>query len=64
MSSVGIPFFAIGEYREAARNYAGKKIVDVISCLNDCDLKFKGITQSAKNPEILFEETVLKILGI
>jgi hypothetical protein len=41
-----------------------KKIVDVISCLNDCDLKFKGITQSAKNPEILFEETVLKILGI
>jgi DNA polymerase-3 subunit delta len=64
MSNVGIPFFAIGEYREAARNYSGKKIVDVIGYINDCDLKFKGITQSSKEPELLFEETVLKILGI
>jgi DNA polymerase-3 subunit delta len=64
MSTIGIPFFAIGEYREAARNYSGKKIVDVIECINDCDLKFKGITQSSKDPKILFEETILKILGI
>lgn len=64
MSSVGIPFFAIGEYREAARNYSGKKIVDVMGCINDCDLKFKGITQTSKDPKVLFEETILKILGI
>jgi DNA polymerase-3 subunit delta len=64
MSSVGIPFFAIGEYREAARNYSGKKIVHVMECINDCDLKFKGINQTSKDPKLLFEETILKILGI
>lgn len=64
MSSVGIPFFAMSEYREAARNYPGKKIVDVIGIINECDLKFKGIKQSIKDPRALFEETVLKILSV
>ena len=27
IAATGIPYFAIGEYREAARNYGGKKIV-------------------------------------
>ena len=64
IAATGIPYFAIGEYREAARNYGGKKIVEVMGYINDCDLKFKGITQQNKNPQTLFEETILKIVSI
>ncbi len=64
MSALGIPFFAIGEYRQAASNYSGTKIVKVIDCINDLDLKFKGIKESAGNQASLFQETILKILSI
>ena len=43
MSALGIPFFAINEYRQAATTFGGGKIQSVISALHDCDLKFKGI---------------------
>ncbi|PCJ67630.1 MAG: DNA polymerase III subunit delta [Bacteroidetes bacterium] len=64
MSAVGIPFFAINEYRQAASNYGGKKIVRVIEVINDCDLKFKGIKENTGDQKSLFEETVLKILSL
>lgn len=63
MSALGIPFFAIGEYRQAATNYSGAKIVKVMDCINDLDLKFKGIKESTGNPASLFQETILKILS-
>ncbi|MEN8697244.1 MAG: DNA polymerase III subunit delta [Bacteroidia bacterium] len=64
MSAVGISFYFIAEYREAARNFAGKKIVKAIEALNDCDLKFKGIKESTGNDASIFEETILKILTL
>ncbi|MDB9881586.1 DNA polymerase III subunit delta [Bacteroidia bacterium] len=64
MSALGIPFFAIGEYRQAATNYGGKKIVKVIECINDCDLKFKGIKENTGDQVSLFQETILKILSL
>lgn len=64
MSAVGIPFFAIGEYRKAATNYGGDKMKSVIQIINDCDLRFKGIKESTGGPKELFEETILKILSL
>jgi DNA polymerase-3 subunit delta len=64
MSAVGIPFFAMSEYREAARNYGGKKIVSAMDCINDCDLKFKGIKPGGESEKALLEETILKILSL
>lgn len=64
MSAVGIPFFVMNEYREASRNFGGKKIVKVIEALNDCDLKFKGIKESTGGHGAIFEETILKILSL
>ncbi|MDB4161187.1 DNA polymerase III subunit delta [Bacteroidia bacterium] len=64
MSAVGIPFFAMSEYREASKNFGGKKMVKVIEALNDCDLKFKGIKENAGGHAALFEETILKILAL
>ena len=64
MSALGIPFFAIGEYRTAAGNFPGKKIQKAIEAINDCDLKFKGISKSSGNHAELLEETVLKILSL
>lgn len=64
MTLVGISFYHIGEYREAARNFEGKKIVKVIEALNDCDLKFKGIKESTGGHAAIFEETILKILSL
>ncbi len=64
MSALGIPFFAIGEYRQAASNYRGTAIKEVINCINDCDLKFKGIKENTGGERELFEETILKILSL
>ena len=63
MSALGIPFFAINEFRQAATNYRGKAIQEVISALNDCDLKFKGIKENTGDERKLFEETMLRILS-
>jgi DNA polymerase-3 subunit delta len=64
MSAVGIPHFVMNEYREAANNFRGKKIVKAIEALNDCDLKFKGIKENTGGHAAIFEETVLKILTL
>ncbi len=64
MSTLNIPFFAINEYRQAASHYKGKKILKVMECLNDCDLKLKGIKENTGDQEALLQETVLKILSL
>lgn len=63
MSAVGIPFFAISEYRQAATNYQNFGISNAIKVLNECDLKFKGIIENTGDEKELFEETILKILA-
>lgn len=64
MSALRIPFFAINEYRQAANNYRGKKMLKAIECINDCDLKIKGIKENTGSQEALFEETILKLLSL
>jgi DNA polymerase-3 subunit delta len=64
MSAIGIPFFAIGEYRQAATNFGGSKIVKAIEAINECDLKMKGIMENTGDEKSLFEETILKILSL
>jgi DNA polymerase-3 subunit delta len=64
MAAIGIPQFFINEYRQAATNFGGKKILKVIEALNDCDLKFKGIKESTGDQKGIFEETILKILSL
>lgn len=64
MSAVGISFYYISEYRDAARNYNGKRILKVIESLHDMDLKFKGVKENTGSHGELLEETVLKILSL
>lgn len=64
MAAVGIPFFAIGEYRQASANYGGRRILKAIEAINDCDLKFKGIKENSGDQVSLFQETILKILSL
>jgi len=63
MSVVGIPFFAISEYRQAATNYQNYGVSNAIKVINECDLKFKGIIENTGNEKELFQETILKILA-
>ena len=63
MSALGIPFFAISEYRQAANNYRGMAMRHVLDAINDCDLKFKGIKDNTGDDSALLNETVLKILS-
>jgi hypothetical protein len=63
MSVVGIPFFAISEYRQAATNYQNYGVTNAIKVINECDLKFKGIIENTGNDKELFQETILKILA-
>lgn len=63
MSILGIPFFAIAEYRQAANNFRGEAVSRVIGYLNDCDLKMKGIKESTGKEKELLQELVLKIIS-
>ena len=64
MSILGIPFYFISEYRNAARNYSPAKMEKLIGYLSETDLKFKGIIDNAGDEKALLQETVLKILSI
>jgi DNA polymerase-3 subunit delta len=63
MSAIGIPFFAISEFRQAATNYQNYGIANAIKVINECDLKFKGIIENTGDEKELFQETILKILA-
>lgn len=64
MSALGIPFYFISEYRNAARNFSPMAMQNVISILHDCDLKFKGISENTGDEKALLEETIAKILSV
>lgn len=64
MSALGIPFYFISEYRNAARNFSPLAMQNVISILHDCDLKFKGIRDNTGDERALLEETIAKILSV
>ncbi len=64
MSALGIPFYFISEYRNAARTFQAGKIEQVIAYLNECDLKFKAIKENTGDEKALLEETIVKILSV
>lgn len=54
--------FFLKEYREAARHYTMLKTKQIISLLNEYDLKSKGVDSQAAPPELL-KELVFRILN-
>ncbi|WP_075602319.1 DNA polymerase III subunit delta [Saccharicrinis aurantiacus] len=55
------PFFVQG-YALGARNYSGRKVVDIISILRDYDMKSKGFNNVSANTGDLLKEMIFKIL--
>lgn len=55
------PFFVEG-YAKAAQNYSSLKLKLIFSYLKECDLKSKGVNNSAVNYGELLKELVFKIL--
>ncbi|MFY0643423.1 MAG: DNA polymerase III subunit delta [Bacteroidia bacterium] len=64
MSELGIPFYFISDYRNAARSFPPKSMEKLIQYLSETDLKFKGIQENTGDEKALLEETVLKILSL
>ncbi|MBL7927779.1 MAG: DNA polymerase III subunit delta [Bacteroidia bacterium] len=61
--ALGINFYFVGEYETAARNYSLPKLVSIIACLRDTDLKSKGLgNTSAQTDAHLLKELIYKIL--
>ncbi|MBR9859711.1 DNA polymerase III subunit delta [bacterium] len=63
MAALGIPFYFISEYRNAARSYNQVQIQKVIEIIHEGDLKFKGIMENTGDDTALLRETILRILS-
>ena len=55
------PFF-VQDYQTAAKNYTVRRLVDLISCLREYDLKSKGLDNASATDGELMKELVFKIL--
>ena len=55
------PFF-VADYQQAARSYSVKKVISVISCLREYDLKAKGVDNASATDGELGKELIFKIL--
>ena len=64
MAELGIPFYFISDYRNAARSFPPQRLQKLIAYLSESDLKFKGIKENTGDEKALLEETVLKILSL
>ncbi len=61
-SELGLPPFAINEYKEASSKYGAQKVEKIIGFIRDTDKKTKGVNNySADNGELL-KELIFKIL--
>lgn len=61
-AKIGVNPFFINEFMAAARNYPLVKTMQVISFLNEADLRLKGVNNNASESQVL-KEMVIKILG-
>jgi len=55
------PFF-LPDYQQAAKNYPVSRLVSVISCLRDYDLRAKGVDNVSATDGELMKELIFKIL--
>jgi len=62
MSSLGIPFNFVDDYKLAGKNYDLNKLKRIFSYLRDYDLKSKGIDRGSASEGELLKEMVFKIL--
>ncbi len=62
MSSLGIPFNFVDDYKLAGKNYDLNKLKRIFSYLRDYDLKSKGLDRGSASEGILLKEMVFKIL--
>ena len=60
--ALGIPSFFINQYKQAAKIYSTKKIVEIISLLREFDMKSKGIGNVSVPQSELQKELIYKIL--
>ncbi len=61
-TKVGVNPFFMNEYLAASRNYPLAKNAQVISYLNEADLRLKGVENNASESQVL-KEMILKILA-
>ena len=55
------PFF-IKQYKEAAKNYNKKQLVNIFEYLKQYDLRSKGVNNKSTNQKELLKELVFKII--
>lgn len=59
---IGVPPFAVREYRSASNNYNLGKIIDVFSHLKEADLRYKGVDSASMDDGAILRELLFKIL--
>lgn len=60
--ALGVPAFFINQYKQAAKAYSTKKIVEIISLLREFDMKSKGVGNVSVPQSELQKELIYKIL--
>jgi DNA polymerase-3 subunit delta len=61
-SALGINPYFVGDYQQAARNFPVGKVISIISCLREYDLKSKGVENGSATDGELMKELIFKIL--
>ncbi len=61
-SALAINPYFVAEYEQAARNFPVGKLVNVIACLREYDLKAKGVDNASATDGELMKELIFKIL--
>ncbi|MHA7128505.1 DNA polymerase III subunit delta [Algoriphagus namhaensis] len=59
---IGVPPFAVKEYRSASKNYNLGKIIDVFGYLKEADLRLKGVDSVSISEGDILRELLYKIL--
>lgn len=61
-SALSVSPFFVNDYREAAKKYKARKVVDIISLLREYDLKSKGVGNVSATAGDLLKDLVFRIL--
>ncbi|MFC3881467.1 DNA polymerase III subunit delta [Algoriphagus namhaensis] len=59
---LGVPPFAVKEYRSASNNYKLGKVIDVFGYLKEADLRYKGVDSVSMSESDILRELLFKIL--
>lgn len=59
---LGVPPFAVKEYRSASNNYKLGKVIDVFTYLKEADLRLKGVDSVSMSESDILRELLFKIL--